>query len=400
TSGGGIRPDEAQQPKSKQTLHAFKGATSYRSTLDLEDKRRTLESTPSSYQEEGFLIPFSARSLKEEFTMSNFQFPKQETVLLHGGQEPDPTTGSRAVPIYQTTSYVFKDTEHAQNLFGLKEPGNIYSRIMNPTVDTFEKRVALLEDGTAAVATASGMAAITFAILNVANAGDEIIADSNLYGGTYNLFIHTLPQYGIQVQFVDGTDPENFAKAITPKTKAIFAESITNPSLHVFDVEAVAQIAHQHHIPLIIDNTFSPYMFQPIKWGADVVVHSATKWIGGHGTTIGGVVVDGGRFDWNHDRFPGFTEPDESYHGLRYADLGPVAFATKLRVQLLRDIGASLSPHSAFLLLQGLETLHLRIERHNDNAQKVAAFLQQHPAVDWVNYPGLEDHPSHELGKK
>ncbi|HEX6594028.1 MAG TPA: aminotransferase class I/II-fold pyridoxal phosphate-dependent enzyme [Bacillota bacterium] len=332
--------------------------------------------------------------------MSNFKFPKQETVLIHGGQEPDPTTGSRAVPIYQTTSYVFKDTEHAQNLFGLKEPGNIYSRIMNPTVDTFEKRIALLEDGSAAVATSSGMAAITFSILNVADAGDEIIADSNLYGGTYNLFIHTLPRYGIQVKLVDGTNPENFEKAITPKTKAIFAESITNPSLHVFDVEAVADIAHKHHVPLIIDNTFSPYMFQPLKWGADIVVHSATKWIGGHGTTIGGVVVDGGRFDWNDERFPGFTEPDESYHGLKYADLGPLAFATKLRVQLLRDIGAALSPHSAFLLLQGLETLHLRIERHNENAQKVAAFLQKHPSVDWVNYPGLEDHPSHELGKK
>src|SRR5699024_2945372 len=282
TSGGGIRPDEAQQPKSKQTLHAFKGATSYRSTLDLEDKRRTLESTPSSYQEEGFLIPFSARSLKEEFTMSNFQFPKQETVLLHGGQEPDPTTGSRAVPIYQTTSYVFRDTEHAQNLFGLTEPGNIYSRIMNPTVDAFEKRIAELEDGVAAVATSSGMAAITFSILTIASAGDEIIDDSNLYGGTYNLFTHTLPRYGINVKFVDGTDAEAIKAAFTDKTKAVFGEIITNPSLNILDVETIAKIAHDHSVPLIIDNTFAPYITKPIQWGADIVVHSATKWIGGH----------------------------------------------------------------------------------------------------------------------
>ncbi|MDC3414570.1 PLP-dependent aspartate aminotransferase family protein [Terrihalobacillus insolitus] len=325
-----------------------------------------------------------------------------ETQLLHGGQEPDPSTGSRAVPIYQTTSYVFKDTEHAQNLFALAEQGNIYSRIMNPTVDAFEQRIALLEDGVAAVATSSGMSAISLAILNIAGSGDEIIADSNLYGGTYNLFHKTLPKYGITVKFVDGTNPENFRVAITDKTKAIFSEIISNPSLNILDVEEVSQIAHQNGIPLIVDNTFAtPYLSKPITWGADIVVHSATKWIGGHGTTIGGVVVDGGRFQWNEERFPEFNEPDESYHGLRYAqDIGPAAFAIKLRVQLLRDIGACLSPQNAFLLLQGLETLHLRVEKHNENTKKVANYLAEHPAVEWVTYPGLEDHPSHEKAKK
>lgn len=333
--------------------------------------------------------------------MTNFHHYEQETILLHGGQEPDPTTGSRTVPIYQTTSYVFRDTEHAQNLFALKEPGNIYSRIGNPTVDAFEQRVALLEDGAAAVATSSGMAAITLAILNIASSGDEIIADSNLYGGTYNLFAKTLPKYGITTTFVDGTKPEEIEKAITSKTKAVFGEIITNPSLNVFDVETVAEIAHKHGIPLIIDNTFAtPCLTKPLIWGADVVVHSATKWIGGHGNSIGGVIVDGGRFDWNNDRFPEFTEADESYHGLRYVDVGPAAFATKLRVQLIRDIGACLSPQNAFLLLQGLETLHLRIKQHQENAEKVTAFLQSHPAVAWVNYPGLQTHPSHKLAKK
>ncbi|HLR69607.1 O-acetylhomoserine aminocarboxypropyltransferase/cysteine synthase family protein [Virgibacillus alimentarius] len=333
--------------------------------------------------------------------MSNFHFFNPETALLHAGQEPDPTTGSRAVPIYQTTSYVFRDTEHAQNLFGLQEPGNIYSRIMNPTVDAFEQRMAQLEDGSAAVATSSGMAAITLSILNIAGAGDEIIADSNLYGGTYNLFAHTLPRYGIEIKFVDGTDPEAIRAAFTSKTKAVFGEIITNPSLNIFDVETIGAIAHEHGVPLIIDNTFAtPYLTKPLQWGADIVVHSATKWIGGHGTTIGGIVIDGGRFNWNNGKFPGFTEPDESYNGLRYADLGIAAFATKLRVQLLRDIGAALSPHNAFHLLQGLETLHLRIERHNKNAEEVAAFLKKHRAVEWVNFPGLKEHPSHQLAKK
>ncbi|KAB8125787.1 aminotransferase class V-fold PLP-dependent enzyme [Gracilibacillus oryzae] len=334
--------------------------------------------------------------------MSNlFDFSSNETTLLHGGQQVDPATNARAVPIYQTTSYVFNDTEHAQNLFGLAEPGNIYSRIMNPTVDAFEQRVAQLEDGVAAVATSSGMAAITMAILNLANSGDEILADSNLYGGTYNLFHTTLPKYGIEVKFIYGTNPENFRAHITPKTKAIFGEIITNPSLNIFDVEAVADIAHENGIPLIIDNTFAPYLCKPILWGADIVVHSATKWIGGHGTSIGGVIVDAGRFNWNSDKFPGFVEPDETYHGIRFGiDVGPAAFATKFRVQLLRDIGACLSPQNAFYFLQGLETLHLRIERHNENAQTVAEYLTGHPQVEWVNYPGLENHPSHNLAKK
>ncbi|NYV66246.1 O-acetylhomoserine aminocarboxypropyltransferase/cysteine synthase [Bacillus sp. Gen3] len=332
-------------------------------------------------------------------TNENYQ---PETLLLHGGQQPDPTTGSRAVPVYKTTSYVFKDTDHAQGLFALEQPGYIYTRIGNPTVDVFEQRIALLEGGTAAVALSSGMAAIAFSILNIASAGDEIIAAGNLYGGTFNLFATTLPRYGIQVKFVDATDPENFREAITPKTKALFAEIIGNPSLHVLDVEAVANVAHENGIPLIIDNTFgTPYLSNPIKWGADIVVHSATKWIGGHGTTIGGVVIDGGKFDWNSDKFPYFKEPDESYHGLRYGiDVPQAAFATKLRVQLLRDFGASLSPDSAFLLLQGLETLHLRVQKHNENALKIAQFLQDHPAVAWVNYTGLEEHPSYELATK
>ncbi|MFI8687972.1 O-acetylhomoserine aminocarboxypropyltransferase/cysteine synthase family protein [Rossellomorea sp. NPDC077527] len=325
-----------------------------------------------------------------------------DTLLLHGGQEPDPATGSRAVPIYQTTSYVFDNSDHAAKLFALEEPGNIYTRIMNPTVDVLEKRLALLEGGIGALGVSSGMAAISLSILNIAGAGDEIVAATNLYGGTYNLFSTTLPKYGIKVHFVDPTDPENFRKAITPKTKAIFAETIGNPSLHVLDIEAVAKVAHDNHIPLIIDNTFAtPYVCKPIEWGADIVIHSATKWIGGHGTAIGGVVIDGGKFDWNHEKFPGFTEEDRSYNGLRYAqDVGPAAFITKLRVQLLRDLGACLSPQNAFLLLQGLETLHLRIERHTENALKIAEHLDQHSGVAWVSYPGLPQHPSYALAQK
>ncbi|WP_298824023.1 O-acetylhomoserine aminocarboxypropyltransferase/cysteine synthase family protein [uncultured Planococcus sp.] len=327
---------------------------------------------------------------------------KPETLLLHGGQQPDPTTGSRGVPVYKTTSYVFKDTQHAQDLFGLKDTGNIYSRIMNPTVDVFEQRVALLEGGTAAVALSSGMAAIAFSVLNIAEAGDEIVADSNLYGGTYNLFANTLPRYGIKTIFVDATNPENFKAAITDKTKALFGEIIGNPSLNVFDVEKVAEIAHANGLPLLIDNTFaSPYGSNPIEFGADVVIHSATKWIGGHGTTIGGVAVDAGKFNWDNPRFPNYTEPDESYHGLRYGiDVPDAAFATKLRVQLLRDFGPSLSPDSAHALLQGLETLHLRIPKHNTNAQIIADYLKQHPQIEWVNFLGFEDHPSHQLAKK
>ena len=332
----------------------------------------------------------------------SFESYDVETISLHGGQSPDPTTGSRAVPIYQTTSYVFHDTEHAQGLFALDEPGNIYSRIGNPTVDVFEKRMALLEGGVASVATASGMSAIALSILNIAGSGDEVVAAANLYGGTYNLFANTLPRYGIKVHFVDPEDPENFRKAINNKTKAVFAETIGNPSLHVLDIEKVAKVAHDNEVPLIIDNTFAtPYTCRPIEYGADIVVHSATKWIGGHGTTIGGVVVDGGRFDWGNGKYPVFTEPDNSYNGIVYtADFGTLAYITKLRVQLLRDFGSCLSPQNAFLLLQGLETLHLRVARHGDNAQEIAEYLEGHPDVEWVSYPGLKTHPAHELANR
>ena len=331
--------------------------------------------------------------------MTNLQ---KETLLLHGGQQPDPVTGSRAVPIHKTTSFVFKSTEHAQNLFALAETGNIYSRITNPTVDVFEQRIALLEGGTAAVAFSSGMAAIAFSILNIAGAGDEIIAAENLYGGTFNLFAHTLPRYGITVKFVDSTDPENFRAAVTDKTKAFFGEIIGNPSLNVLDVENVAAIANEVGVPLLVDSTFAtPYGSNPIKHGAHVVIHSATKWIGGHGTTSGGVVGDGGNFNWDSEKFPGFTQPDVTYHGLRYGiDVPNVAFAVKLRVQLLRDFGPTLSPEAAFSFLQGLETLHLRIPKHNENAQVIAEYLENNEEVTWVNYLGLESHPSHELAKK
>lgn len=326
-----------------------------------------------------------------------------ETLAIHAGQEPDPVTNSRAVPLYQTTSYVFNDTEHAANLFGLKEFGNIYSRIMNPTNDVFEKRIAALEGGVGALATASGQAAITFSILNIAGAGDEIVSSSTLYGGTYNLFAITLAKLGITVKFVDSSDPENFRAAITDKTKAVYAETIGNPKGDVLDVEAVAAIAHEHGLPLIVDNTFpSPYLLRPIDYGADIVVHSATKFIGGHGTSIGGVIVDGGKFDWTaNDKFPGLTQPDPSYHGVVYTDaVGPLAYIIKARVQLQRDLGASLSPFNAWLLLQGLETLHLRVERHSENALKVAKYLEDHSAVEWVSYAGLPSHPSYELAKK
>ncbi|WP_127593926.1 homocysteine synthase [Paenibacillus lautus] len=326
-----------------------------------------------------------------------------ETLAVHAGQELDPTTLSRAVPLYQTTSYGFKDSEHAANLFALKEFGNIYTRIMNPTTDVFEKRIAALEGGAGALATSSGQAAITFSILNIAGAGDEIVSSSSLYGGTYNLFSNTLAKLGIKVHFVDSTDPENFRKAINDKTKAVFAETIGNPQGNVLDVEAVAAIAHENGIPLIVDNTFpSPYLLRPIEYGADIVVHSATKFIGGHGTSIGGVIVDSGKFDWTaNDKFPGLTQPDPSYHGVVYTEaVGPIAYIIKARVQLLRDIGASLSPFNSWLLLQGLETLHLRVERHSENAMKVAKYLESHEAVEWVSYAGLPSHPSHELAKK
>jgi O-acetylhomoserine (thiol)-lyase len=326
-----------------------------------------------------------------------------DTLAVHAGQELDPTTMSRAVPLYQTTSYGFKDTEHAANLFALKEFGNIYSRIMNPTTDVFEKRVAMLEGAPAALAVASGQAAITYSVLNIAGAGDEIVSAASLYGGTYNLFANTLPKLGITVRFVDPTNPEAFRAAITEKTKALYVESVGNPRGDVMDIRAIADIAHANGVPLIVDNTLpSPYLLRPIEHGADIVVHSATKFIGGHGTSIGGVIVDGGTFDWKASgKFPGLIEPDPSYHGVVYTEaVGPIAYIIKARVQLLRDMGAALSPFNAFMLLQGLETLHLRMERHSSNALTVANYLVQHPAVESVNYAGLETHPSYAMAKR
>jgi O-acetylhomoserine (thiol)-lyase len=322
--------------------------------------------------------------------------PKQlqlATLAVHAGQSPDPTTGSRAVPIYQTTSYLFQDADHAGRLFALKEFGNIYTRIMNPTTDVFEKRVAALEGGAAGLATASGQAAETLTITTLAAAGDEIISTTSLYGGTYNLFHYTLPRLGITVRFVDADDFDGLRAAINDKTRAIYTESIGNPKLDVVDIERIAAIAHENGLPLVIDNTTpSPALVRPIEWGADIVVNSATKFLGGHGTSIGGVIVDAGKFDWAASgRFKEFTQPDPSYHGLSYVEaFGPVAFILKARIQGLRDTGAALSPFNAFLFLQGIETLHLRLERHSQNALAVARHLEQHPGVEWVNYPGLE----------
>ncbi|PWL43483.1 MAG: O-acetylhomoserine aminocarboxypropyltransferase [Clostridiales bacterium] len=330
----------------------------------------------------------------------NFHF---ETQQLHAGQTVDPATKSRAVPIYQTTSYVFDDTQHAEDLFGLKATGNIYSRIMNPTTDVFEKRMAVLEGGVGAVATASGSAAITYAILNIVRAGDEIVAASTLYGGTYNLFSATLPRLGIRTIFANPDDPKNFETAITDKTRALYIESLGNPGINIVDMEKVAEIAHSHGIPLIVDNTFgTPYLIRPFEYGADIVVHSATKFIGGHGTSIGGIVVDSGKFDWAASgKFPDLTDPDNSYHGIRYVqDVGAAAYITKLRVQLLRDTGACLSPFNAFLFLQGLETLSIRVERHVENAKKIAEFLERHEKVSRVNYPSLESSPYHTLSER
>lgn len=331
---------------------------------------------------------------------------KDETKLLHAGyEEAEKTTGSRAVPIYQTTSYVFKDTEHAANLFGLKEFGNIYTRLMNPTSDVFEKRVAALDGGVAALATASGMSAITIAILNIAKAGDEIVSADNLYGGTYTLFSQTLPKFGIKVKFVDSSDPENFKKAITDKTKAVYAESIGNPKLNVTDLEKVAKIAHDNKLPFILDNTVSPYLLKPIEHGVDIVVYSATKFIGGHGTSIGGVIVDSGKFDWEKSgKHPLITDPDPSYHGIKFVEalrpIGNIAYIIKARVNLLRDLGPAPSPFNSFQFIQGLETLHLRIVRHSENALAVAKFLEKHPKVSWVNYPGLKSSPEKKLADK
>jgi O-acetylhomoserine (thiol)-lyase len=325
-----------------------------------------------------------------------------ETLALHAGQEVDPSTTARAVPIYQSTSYVFNDTHHAANLFALSEMGNIYTRIMNPTTDVFEKRIAALEKGVGALATASGQAAETLAILNIAGAGDEIVSAAQLYGGTYNLFHYTLPKIGIDVKYVEGNDPEAYRDTITDRTKAVFAETVGNPALNTLDIEGLATVAHEAGVPLMVDNTLpSPYLVQPLEHGADIVVHSATKFIGGHGTSIGGVIVDGGQFPWDNGRFPGFTEPDPSYHGLEiYPTLGELSFILKARVQMLRDYGPALSPFNSFLFLQGIETLPLRMERHSQNALAVAEFLQNHPKVNWVNYPGLSNHPSYEIASK
>ncbi len=325
------------------------------------------------------------------------------TLSVHAGQVVDPATGSRTVPIYQTTSYVFNNADHAAALFGLKEFGNIYTRIMNPTTDVLEKRVAALEGGVAALATASGQAAETLTILTLASAGDEIVSTTSLYGGTYNLFHYTLPKLGIKVRFVDADDFDGLAKAINKNTKALYTESLGNPKLDVVDLEKLASIAHEHGIPLIVDNTVpSPILCNPIQWGADIVVHSATKYLGGHGNSIAGVIVDSGKFDWaKSGRFPDFVEPDPSYHGLSYTGaFGNLAFILKARVQGLRDTGACLSPFNAFLILQGIETVHLRVPRHAENALAVAKFLEKHPAVEWVNYPGLSSSKYYERAKK
>ena len=331
-----------------------------------------------------------------------------ETLTLHAGQEnPDPATGARAVPIYQTTSYVFKSTDHAASLFALKEFGNIYTRIMNPTNDIFERRVAALEGGTGALGVSSGQAAQTLGLLAITQVGNEIVSANNLYGGTYQQFHYTFPKLGRNVKFVESTKPEEFKKAITKRTRAVYAETIGNPKLDVPDFEAISRIAHEAGIPFVVDNTVGVGLVRPIDHGADIIVDSATKYIGGHGTSIGGVIVDSGKFDWDNGKFPEFTEPDPSYHGLKFWDtfgnvpeMGNVAFIIKVRVQWQRDLGAALSPFNAFLFLQGLETLPLRVKRHSENALKIAQFLKKHPLVNWVNYPGLEEHISHKLAVK
>jgi O-acetylhomoserine (thiol)-lyase len=335
---------------------------------------------------------------------------KQDTLAVHFGYDIDPTTKSITPPLYQTVAYEFDNAQHGADLFNLSVAGNIYTRIMNPTTDVLEKRIAALEGGVGALATASGQSAETLAILNAAEAGDEIISSSSLYGGTYNLFHYTLPKMGIQVKFVDPSKPEEFKKAITAKTRLIFAETLGNPKLDVLDFEAVSKIAHAEGLPLFIDNTLaSPFLLRPFDHGADIVVHSTTKFIGGHGTSIGGIIVDSGKFAWNQGRHKMFTEADESYHGLKFWDVFGkfepfggvnIAYILKARVQGLRDIGAAMSPFNAWMFLQGLETLHLRMERHSQNAMKVAQFLKSHPKVSWVNYPGLPDHPSYNLAKK
>ncbi|HMO56496.1 MAG TPA: O-acetylhomoserine aminocarboxypropyltransferase/cysteine synthase [Roseiflexaceae bacterium] len=335
--------------------------------------------------------------MAEEITFNGF-----ETLALHAGQQADPTTGARAVPLYQTTSFQFRNTEHAANLFGLRELGNIYTRIMNPTTDVLEQRIAALEGGIGALALASGQAAETLGILNIAGAGDNIISSTDLYGGTYNLFRHTLPKLGITTRFVDGRDFEGFRKAIDGRTKLVFLEMVGNPRLDVIDLETIAAIAHEQGVAVMVDSTTAtPYLCRPFEHGADIIVHSATKYLGGHGTSIGGLLVDSGKFDWANGRYPEFTEPDPSYHGLVFSQaLGPLAYILKARVQGLRDLGAALSPFNAFLFLQGIETLGLRMERHSQNALAVARHLKEHAKVSWVLYPGLPDHPSYALAQK
>ncbi|HBT46436.1 MAG TPA: homocysteine synthase [Peptococcaceae bacterium] len=329
----------------------------------------------------------------------NYRFA---TLAVHAGQKPDPVTGARAVPIYQTTSYLFRNADHAASLFALQEEGYIYTRIGNPTTEVFEQRMAALEGGVGALATASGQAAITLAILNITSSGQEIVSSSSLYGGTYNLFNVTLSKLGIRVRFVDAADPEDLRRAINERTRAVYVETIGNPKLDVPDLEGVAAVAHEAGIPLIVDNTFAtPYLCRPFEHGADIVVHSATKFIGGHGTSIGGVIVDSGKFDWRNGKFPELVDPDPSYHGVSYADaFGPSAYIVKARTQLLRDLGPSLSPFNAFLFLQGLETLPLRMERHSNSALQIARWLQEHPKVAWVSYPGLPGHPSFPRAQK
>lgn len=325
-----------------------------------------------------------------------------DTLSIHAGQEVDDFSKSRAVPIYQTSSYTFDDTHHAQSLFSLAEDGNIYTRIMNPTQNVLEERLTALEGGVGALATSSGQAAIHLALLNIVESGDEIVASSNLYGGTYNLLNVTFKKLGIKVHFVDPSNPDNFKSAINDKTKAVYAETIGNPRIDILDIEAVAKIAHDNELPLIVDNTFpTPYLLRPFEFGADIIVHSATKFIGGHGTSIGGVIVDSGNFNWDNGKYPGLVEPDESYHGISYVnDVGKAAYITKARVQLLRDLGSAVSPFNVHEFLIGLETLHLRMQRHSENALRVAQYLNEHPKVTWVNYPGLLDNPYNELAQR
>lgn len=329
-----------------------------------------------------------------------------DTLCLHGGTQPDPTTNARGVPVHRTASYVFNSTEHAANLFALKELGNIYSRIMNPTTDVLEQRVAALDGGAAGLALASGTSAVFYAIINICQAGDEVVSAKNLYGGTYTMFNDILPQFGIKVHLVDGTNPDAFAAAITPKTKAVFCETVTNPGLEVSDIQNIADVAHAHGVPLIVDSTFTtPYLQRPIEFGADIVVHSLTKWLGGHNAGIGGVMVDSGKFDWKSDKFPLMTEPESSYHGVRWAYdlpemLAPVAYAIRMRVIPLRNLGACISPDNAWMFLQGIETLPLRMERHCENALNIAKFLKEHPKVDWVRHPALSDDPAKSMADK